>query len=41
MGNSLLHAPPGVRRLEKKHQAAEDESCPGEIKLESKGSNDD
>ena len=40
MGKSLTNAPPRVKRSEKKFQAAKEESYPGEIELENKGSNE-
>ena len=40
-GNSLRNAPSRVRRSEKNRQAAEEESYPGEIKLEYEGNNKD
>ena len=41
MRSSLPNAPSRVRRSEKNRQAAEDESYPGEIKLENEGSKAD
>ena len=39
VGNSLANAVSRARRSKKNHQAAEEESYPGEIELKNKGSN--